>query len=163
MFFSTLPRLSLLLVSSAILLFLVSCRPPPREGTPEWLARKYSEALLQSNTEVMRRYVASGLQIRDAERNPYTASLHVIRLCPRSQSTEERKKYLVLFGGRLDGAVYGLEMELIKEEVGWRVRDTQLSRNSKDVPILYLRNCGLDTSGETPRLSQDLPSPTLGP
>lgn len=132
----------------------------PRRASPEWIIKRYSIALLTSKTEFMRRYVATGLQVEEASRNPYVASLHVIRICYQIASKEgDKRNVLVLFGGRMDGLVYGIDMILIKEYVGWRVRRADLSKTATGKPMIYLRNCQVDRSSESKSLNSDLTSP----
>lgn len=126
------------------LIVLAGC-PAPREGSTEWVARHYTEALLESNTKEMQRYAAQGIQVAEAKRNPRAASLHVIKVCPKGQSEDgSRQNYVVLIGGKLDGTINGVDMVLVQEGSQWRVLDARLSVDERGAKN-YLRNCQEDT------------------
>lgn len=120
----------------------------PREGSVEWVVQHYAEALLLSDAEAMRKYLARGLEVEEAPRNPDAAAMHIIRLCPQGGS-EERKSFIVLFGGRLENTVNGMDVVAIREEGSWRIRDARLSVGADGAPRAYLRNCNID-----PRLTK---------
>ncbi len=129
------------------------------QGTPEWLAEHYSQALLRSDKAFMQTYVATGKQIESAYRNPYTAAMHIIKLCPQSSNNPQKiRRFLVLFGGKLSGAVYGIDTELVAEDKGWRVKNAALAVSNTGKQLNYQRNCNLDMTPETRSFSADLPS-----
>lgn len=129
------------------LLLVLSCQRlvAYREGSMEWVVLTYSSALLQSDLATMRKYVARGVMVEDATRNPQTAALHVIRLCPQGGNEEgTRKLFVVLFGGRNDAIVHGLDVTVVREEQGWRIQNARLSVDSYGAPRAFLRNCQID-------------------
>jgi hypothetical protein len=118
--------------------------PAPKQGSLEWTARNYTEALLQSNTEEMQKYAATGMLIQPADRNPESAALHVVRLCPQSASADgSKQRLLVLIGGSLNDKINGIDVVLIKEGPQWRVSSAMLSIDDRGVKS-YLRNCQED-------------------
>ncbi len=128
-----------------LVILLCSACVAPREGSLAWVADRYGAALLQSDTETMRRYTALGVGVQDAQRNPNAASLHVIRICTQGLNEKQtRANVLLLIGGAINGIVQGIDMILVKEFSVWRVKDARLSVDSNGVPRVYLRNCALD-------------------
>ena len=128
-----------------LLAWLVVGCPAPKPGSLEFVARNYTEALLQSNTQEMQKYVASGQQVQPADRNPGAAALHVVKLCPQTESEGGNKQtVLVLIGGSLNGGINGVDMVLVKEGTQWRVLDARLSIDDRGIKN-YLRNCQEDT------------------
>jgi hypothetical protein len=129
---------------SAMLLLVMGC-PAPRIGSLEWVARHYTEALLQSNTEEMQLYAATGLTIQPANRNPNAAALHVVKLCPQGQSTDgNTQNMIVLIGGKLDKGINGVDMVLVKEVGGWKISSAKLAADERGIKT-FLRNCQEDT------------------
>jgi hypothetical protein len=127
-----------------LLLSVIGC-PAPAPGSLEWVARHYSEALLQNNTQEMQKHAATGLTIQPTNRNPGAAALHVVKLCPQGKNSDNNKKnLLVLIGGSLNGDINGIDMVLIKEGAQWRILYAKLSVDERGVKN-YLRNCQEDT------------------
>ena len=127
-----------------LMLSIVGC-PAPTPGSLEWVARHYSEALLQSNTQEMQKYAATGMTIQPADRNPGAAALHVVKLCPQGKNPDSAKRnLLVLIGGSLNGGINGIDMVLLKEGSQWRILDARLAIDDRGVKN-YLRNCQEDT------------------
>jgi hypothetical protein len=129
---------------AALLLVLVGC-PAPRIGSLEWVARHYTESLLQSDTREIQKYAAEGLVIAPANRNPSAAMLHVVRLCPQGENADGTvQNMLVLIGGRLDRGINGIDMVLVKEDTGWKISSAKLASDERGTKT-FLRNCQEDT------------------
>ena len=127
-----------------LVLGLLGC-PAPKPGSIEWVARHYTEALLQSNIQEMQKYAAAGMQIQPSDRNPRAAMLHVVKLCPQNQPSDtDKHRVLVLIGGSLNGGINGINVLLIKEGPQWRILEAQLSTDDRGIKN-YLRNCQEDT------------------
>jgi hypothetical protein len=115
----------------------------PQEGSMEWVVEHYAAALLLSDAETMGRYLAEGIRVQEAKRNPSAAALHVIRLCPQG-GDETRQNVLVLIGGNINSLINGIDVVAVKEVTGWRIRDARLSVGPDGAPRAYLRNCHVD-------------------
>jgi hypothetical protein len=122
------------------------------------VAQDYGAALLVADNDELRRLVASGAAFTAVAKNPSLAAQHVIRSCPQSQEQGGQvRREVVLIGGGLKEAVYGIDTIIIKEGSQWRVKYAEMSRDTSGNPLLYLRNCNVDLTGTSIHYGGDQP------
>lgn len=127
-----------LLLLAALLSGCVAARP----GSVSQVSRAYTAAVLDGDSAELRRYLAEGVQVTEAPRDPELDALHVIRSCPQWKSADgNQERVVVLFGGSLDRPSQGLDLLMVKEPGGWRVKKAQTSSSASGAPLYYLRDC----------------------
>src|SRR5262245_16974770 len=119
-----------------------ACAPPP-EGSIEAVARLYGEAVLQSDTGTLNRYVASGRQVPYVPRDAHMAAPHVIRVCANDEDGGGARNVVALYGGDLNKPVRGIQMQMVREGAEWRVKSAQVARRASGRPLHYERHCGV--------------------
>lgn len=122
-------------------------------------AEQYSAALLIGDNDALRSYLSSDATFTAVGRNVSLAALHVIRTCPQSESNNGLlRRVLVLIGGGLKEAVYGVDVTVVKEGAHWKVKNAKMARSPEGATLLFLRNCNVDLSGASVHYGGDSPS-----
>jgi hypothetical protein len=122
-------------------------------------AEEYSAALLTGDNNELRSHLSSDAKFEAVGRNASLAALHVIRTCPQSEEKGGLlRRVLVLIGGGLKEAVYGVDVTVIKEGPYWKVKYAQMARDPHGAPLLFLRNCSVDLTGTSVHYGGDSPS-----
>jgi hypothetical protein len=132
-------------------LLLVSCVKKPQTGTAEWTNEQYSNALLQTNYDSMRKYAIPDtvpppppLSLKDRLKG-----LHIVKQCPITENADKTSyTTLILIAGAMDDSVYGVQITTVKQDADWKVEHAIFSVDAQGIPKRYLRNCGEDSSAE---------------
>src|SRR5262245_31083272 len=130
---------------------LVACALP-RQGSSEWLAKSYSNAFLKSDEAALRQHAAEGAEIKDQEKNPHFAAMHVIRLCDTGgNAARTQQRFLVLVGTNNQAGVHGIDLVTVKEGEEWRVRNAKIATTPDGEHQSYRPDCspmvGIEGSG----------------
>jgi hypothetical protein len=155
------------LLSCALVLSL-SCANMYGDHVGAKTAEQYSAALLLGNNDMLRSHLSADATFTAVGKNSSLAALHVIRTCPQSASNNGLlRRVLVLIGGGLKEAVYGVDVTVVKEGAHWKVKNAKMARSPEGATLLFLRNCNVDLSGASVRYGGDSPTqifiPTIDP
>ena len=151
-------------LASCLLVLSLSCAGTYGDSGGSKTAERYSAALLLGDNDALRSQLSSDAIFTAVGRNPSLAALHVIRTCPQSESKGGLlRRVLVLIGGGLKEAVYGVDVTVVKEGTNWRVKFAQMARSPEGSPLLFLRNCSVDLSGTAVHYGGDSPTQMFVP
>jgi hypothetical protein len=144
---------------SCALVLSLSCAKMYGDQVGAKTAEQYSAALLDGNNDALRSYLSSDATFTAVGKNPSLAALHVIRTCPQSESNNGLlRRVLVLIGGGLKEAVYGVDVTIVREGSHWKVKNAKMARSPEGDTLLFLRNCNVDLSGASVRYGGDSPT-----